>query len=519
MLAGSFQNLKSRHDNTVTYKKAFNYENSAYKIWTLFVSYGAGLLSLCFTIILFHPSHWVVNMEPDSNTKVFSLVMLTCLALLQLFTILITISAIRATLKARDPLPVRPKPRLKVAFVTTRAPGEPIEMVRTTLSAMKKVRYRRGMVDIWLLDETKNYALMKMCKDLGVKYFSRKGIAKWNTPANYSLRFRVLGYFNKIFKPNTIRYSDKFLVKNNRLFAAKSKHGNFNSWMESLKDRKIKYDILAGVDTDHVPKVNYLERLLGYFRDENVAYVVGPQVYGNFNPGLSGLVARWSESQASFFQSTIQRAANTSNVAMFVGTNYAVRMDVINQIGGIQPCITEDMATGLSIHSSKNPTTGHKWKSVYTPDVLAVGEGPQYWGPYFTQQWRWAAGAFDTWKRKVWKVFFKLPPKSMLHYFLILMYYPLTALSWLLAVISSLVYLGTGSTAILAPWNEFVSLYMMNLIMQLSLYFWNRNLNISPHEPHGSLGLPGIAISTISAPIYLSALTGILFGKKPNSFY
>jgi hypothetical protein len=96
------------------------------------------------------------------------------------------------------------------------------------------------------------------------------------------------------------------------------------------------------------------------------------------------------------------------------------------------------------------------------------------------------------------------------------MYYPLTALSWLLAVISSLVYLGTGSTAILAPWNEFVSLYMMNLIMQLSLYFWNRNLNISPHEPHGSLGLPGIAISTISAPIYLSALTGILFGKKPN---
>jgi cellulose synthase/poly-beta-1,6-N-acetylglucosamine synthase-like glycosyltransferase len=516
MLAGPLRKLKSRNNNPVSYERAFKYHNSTYRIWTRLVSYGAGLLSLCFTVILFHPSHWVNNIEPQSNTKLFSWIMLACLGLLQLFTILITISAIRATLRAKDPVPVRAKSKLKVSFVTTRAPGEPIDMVRVTLSAIKKVRYKQGSVDVWLLDETKDIALMKMCKDLGVNYFSRKGIERWNTPPNYPLRLRILGKINKLIKPHSERTTDKYLVNNNRFFAAKSKHGNFNSWIDSLKDKAINYDILAGVDTDHVPKVNYLERLLGYFRDEDVAYVVGPQVYGNYNPGLSGLVARWSESQASFFQSTIQRAANTSNAAMFVGTNYAVRMDVIEQIGGIQPCITEDMATGLSVHSSKNPKTGNKWKSVYTPDVLAVGEGPEYWGPYFTQQWRWAAGAFDTWKRTVWKVFFKLPRKSMLHYFLILMYYPLTALSWLLAVVSSMVYLVTGSTAILAPWNEFVSLYMMNLIMQLSLYFWNRNLNISPHEPHGSLGFPGIAISTISAPIYLSALTGILFGKKPN---
>ncbi len=256
--------------------------------------------------------------------------------------------------------------------------------------------------------------------------------------------------------------------------------------------------------------------MLGYFRDADVAYVVGPQVYGNYQPGLKGIVARWAESQASFFQSTIQRAANQAKVPMFVGTNYAVRMGVLDQIGGFQPCITEDMATGLAIHAKRNPDTRKKWKSVYTPDVLAVGEGPEQWGPYFTQQWRWAAGTFDTWKRVAWKRMFRLSPRAMAHYFLILTFYPITALTWLLGIVSSLIYLTTGATALLAPWNQFVSLYLMTLVLQLSLYFWNRRFNVSPHEPAGSFGLPGIIITSIAAPVYLSALVGVVMNRKVN---
>ncbi len=516
VLAGPLQKLYTRKDYKVQFTNAFKHEHLGYRLWTLTAAYGSGFLALCFAIVLFHPSHWLVFLEPEAPTLIFSWVMLGLLVLLQVFTLLGTVSAVHATLHAKDPIPVRPKSRMKVAFVTTRAPGEPEDMVITTLTAMRKVQYKGGKVDVWLLDETRDPILQDACKDLGVKYFSRNGIEKWNTGKNKPVIVRWSALFVKVLLSHESERINKYATKHTGAFAAKSKHGNFNAWMDSLQKGNVHYDILAGVDTDHVPQTNYLERLLGYFRDEDVAYVVGPQVYGNYAPGLSGLVARWSESQASFFQSTIQRSANAASAAMFVGTNYAVRMPVLDQIGGFQACITEDMATGLKVHSTKNPATGKKWKSVYTPDVLAVGEGPSYWAPYFSQQWRWAAGAFDTLKRIVWKVFFKLPLKAKLHYFLILAYYPVTAISWLLAVVSSVLYLVTGATAIMAPWNLFVSLYLMSLVMQMSLYFWNRTLNVSPHEPHGSLGLAGIAISTLAAPIYLSAFVGILLGKKPN---
>jgi cellulose synthase/poly-beta-1,6-N-acetylglucosamine synthase-like glycosyltransferase len=516
-LAGRQRKAPITGHYAVAFKSLSSQDRRAYRHWTRIVSYGALLLTLGLAFILFQPAHWIAVQQPASPTNTLNIIMLGCLALLQIFLIVGTYSATRSTVKAKNPIPVHPPKGLRVAFATTRAPGEPVPLVRKTLEAMKRVHYKNGKVDVWLLDETMDPQLWDICIELGVRYFSRAGIAEWNTPKppNRSLGHKFQNYARYVLSlgrkplPSTVDNPDPFL-------AAKSKHGNFNSWRAYLKQHNIRYDILAGVDTDQVPEHNFLQRLLGYFHDPDVAYVVGPQVYGNYRPGMSGLVARWAESQASFFQSTIQRAGNDSTSAMFVGTNYAVRMRVLDQINGFQPCITEDMATGLAIHTRRNKKTGNRWKSVYTPDVLAIGEGPDLWGPYFTQQWRWAAGTFDTWRRVVWRVFFKLSPKAMLHYFLMLTFYPITALTWLLGITSTLIYLGSGATAILAPWAEFVSLYMMSLIMQLSLYFWNRRFNVSPHEPQGSLGVAGMVLTSITAPIYLSALVGVVLGKKAH---
>lgn len=514
-LAGPLQSLRKGQNYKVEYTSLLDYDQPIYRIWTRFVAYGALLLTITLAAILFHPSNWIINQQPDSKFHAENLVMLICLILLQLFAIIGTYSATRSTIKARDPVPVTPPKGLRIAFATTRAPGEPVSMVRKTLTAMKQARYKGGSVDVWLLDETNDDDIRDICKELDVNYFTRSGIPGWNTrketiPLRKRLWRRTLWLLSfghhAVPKPAP---ADPFL-------AGRSKHGNYNAWRHYIAEYDYNYDILAGVDTDQVPEPNYLERVLGYFRDPDVAYVVGPQVYGNYKPGLGGLVARWAESQASFFQSTIQRAGNASNSAMFVGTNYAVRMRVLDQINGFQPCITEDMATGLAIHTRRNPDTGNIWKSVYTPDVLAIGEGPDFWGPYFTQQWRWAAGTFDTWRRVVWRIWFKLHPKAMLHYFLMLTYYPMTALTWLLGTISSVTYLTTGATAVLAPWSMFISLYLTTLTLQLGLYFWNRRFNVSPHEPEGSYGVAGMFISTITAPIYLSALAGITFGKKPH---
>ena len=61
---------------------------------------------------------------------------------------------------------------------------------------------------------------------------------------------------------------------------------------------------------------------------------------------------------------------------MLVGTNNAVRIDALLAVGGLSDSVTEDMATSLVIHSTRNPATSRRWRSVYTPDVLAIGEGP-----------------------------------------------------------------------------------------------------------------------------------------------
>jgi cellulose synthase/poly-beta-1,6-N-acetylglucosamine synthase-like glycosyltransferase len=491
-----------------------SYDRPSYRFWTRIVAYGALWLTIGLALLLFHPAHWIAIQQPLSSTHLQNWLMLACLIVLQVFLIIGTYSATRSTVKARNPLPVRPSRGLSVAFATTRAPNEPVDMVETTLKAMKQVRYKQGKVDVWLLDETRDPALRAVCGQLGVYYFSRAGVAEWNTPKPIRSFGRKL--YSTFLQVISFGRKGRWQNKPDPFFAARTKHGNFNAWRAHLKKRGMHYDILAGVDTDQVPKANFLERLLGYFRDPDVAYVVGPQVYGNYGPGLGSLVARWAESQASFFQSTIQRAGNASASPMFVGTNYAVRMPALDQIGGFQACITEDMATGLAIHTRRNTVTGKRWKSVYTPDVLAIGEGPDMWGPYFTQQWRWAAGTFDTWRRVVWRIFFRLSPQAMLHYFLILTFYPITALTWLAGIASTLIYLTTGATAILAPWAEFASLYMMSLVMQLSLYFWNRRFNVSPHEPEGSYGVAGMLITSLTAPVYLSALIGVVLGKKAH---
>jgi cellulose synthase/poly-beta-1,6-N-acetylglucosamine synthase-like glycosyltransferase len=110
----------------------------------------------------------------------------------------------------------------------------------------------------------------------------------------------------------------------------------------------------VSVDSDHVPLPNFAERLMGYFHDPDVAFVVGPQVYGNYD----NFITRAAESQQYLFHSVLQRAANRFSTAMFVGTNNAVRLSALRAIGGLQDSITEDAATSIVWHSSTNPASG-----------------------------------------------------------------------------------------------------------------------------------------------------------------
>ncbi len=442
-------------------------------IRTFLIAVAALGLELVFIVWLLQPEH-LPGGEQSGAVHLASMFVVGSIALIESFRLLNVSALCLATIKARDPVPVTPESGTRIAFLTTIVPGkEPFAIVERTLAAALAVRHA-GPLDVWLLDEGDAPEIRAACARLGVRHFSRRGVERWN---------RVAG-------PHR----------------AKTKHGNYNAWLEAHGDD---YDFFVSVDPDHVPLGNFCERLLGYFRDPDVAFVVGPQVYGNFD----GFVTRAAESQQYLFHSLLQRAANRNWCAMLVGTNNAVRISALRSIGGLQDSITEDMATSLAIHRRRNTATGRRWKSVYTPDVLAVGEGPSSWTDFFNQQLRWARGTCDVVVRSFWRTGWTLGPGRWLQYALLLAYYPTTAAAWTLGVLNGLIYLTLGIGGLTVEPALWLMLYGDAALFAVTLYFWNRRHNVSPHERRGSSGVSGMFISVLSAPLYAAALAGALSGR------
>ncbi|MGW1719022.1 glycosyltransferase family 2 protein [Streptomyces sp. NPDC002156] len=438
----------------------------------------APLLTGALLVYLVWPTHWVEREGGDAWMVHLDIAMLIAIGLIELFMVVNVVSIAHATMVARDPVPVVPESGTRVAFLTTYVPGkEPLAMVRATLEGATRVHHT-GPLDVWLLDEGDDEQAKALCAELGVRHFSRHGVPEWN---------RTKG-----------------------VHKARTKHGNYNAWIAMHGDE---YDFYASVDTDHVPLPNFLERMTGFFRDPDVAFVVGPQVYGNYTHP----VTKAAESQQFLFHALIQRAGNRYRAPMFVGTNNVVRIAAVKQIGGLYDSITEDMATGFELHRRRNPSTGRHWRSVYTPDVLAVGEGPASWTDFFTQQMRWSRGTYETLFKQYWKAPFSMPPGRLFSYTLMLVYYPMTAVNWFLGMLSCFLFLWFGASGTQVAASVWLMLYSDAAALQIGLYLWNRRHNVSPHEPEGSGGLAGMAMSALSAPIYLKSFGAALL-RRPSRF-
>ncbi|WP_053746658.1 glycosyltransferase family 2 protein [Streptomyces sp. NRRL WC-3618] len=438
----------------------------------------APLLTGVLLVYLVWPTHWVEREGGETWRVRLDVVMLVAIGLIELFMLVNVVSIAHATLVARDPVPVVPESGTRVAFLTTYVPGrEPLAMVRATLVGAIRVHHT-GPLDVWLLDEGDDEQARALCAELGVRHFTRHGVPEWN--------------------------------RDEGVHRARTKHGNYNAWLAKHGDA---YDFYASVDTDHVPLPDFLARMTGFFRDPNVAFVVGPQVYGNYTHP----VTKAAESQQFLFHALIQRAGNRYRAPMFVGTNNVVRIAAVQQIGGLCDSVTEDMATGFELHRRRNPRTGRHWRSVYTPDVLAVGEGPASWTDFFTQQTRWSRGTYETFFKQYWKAPFTMPPGRLFSYTLMLVYYPMAAVNWFLGVLSCFLFLWFGASGTQVAASVWLMLYSDAAALQIGLYLWNRRHNVSPHEPEGSGGLAGMAMSALAAPIYLKSLCEALL-RRPSRF-
>jgi cellulose synthase (UDP-forming) len=143
---------------------------------------------------------------------------------------------------------------------------------------------------------------------------------------------------------------------------------------------------VAIFDCDHVPDPSFLARTLGHFADRDVAFVQTPQYYAN---APVNAVSAASAAQQALFFGTIARGKDALGAMFCCGTNVVFRRRALVETGGFpEGSLTEDFELSITLHEQR-------WKSVYVPQVLASGLGPEDMSAYVSQQLRWARGCLS----------------------------------------------------------------------------------------------------------------------------
>jgi len=157
-----------------------------------------------------------------------------------------------------------------------------------------------------------------------------------------------------------------------------AKAGNLNN---ALDHADAPYVLI--LDCDHVPAPNFLERTIGHLARPDVAFVQTPQYYANSNQNP---VAAASWSQQALFFGIIARGKGAVGAMFCCGTNVVFRRDALREVGGFpEDTVTEDFELSIRLQEAG-------WTSVYVPEVLAEGLGPEDMASYVSQQDRWARG-------------------------------------------------------------------------------------------------------------------------------
>jgi cellulose synthase (UDP-forming) len=247
------------------------------------------------------------------------------------------------------PTPRPPQPGWTVAVATTFVPGaESLEMLEDTVTALMALAYPH---DTWVLDEGNDDAVKAVCARLGAQHFSRKPVGHYQTTQGP--------------------------------FQARSKHGNYNAWLDAYG--LAHYDILVNFDPDHVPESTFLHAVLGYFDDPRVGYVQAAQAYYNQR---ASFIARGAAEETYAYYSVTQMASYALGLPIVTGCHTAQRVAALQEVGGFAPHNADDLLITYHYQAAG-------WQGVYVPTILARGLTPVDWAGYLTQQRRWARSVLD----------------------------------------------------------------------------------------------------------------------------
>jgi cellulose synthase (UDP-forming) len=182
-------------------------------------------------------------------------------------------------MKVRGPAPAPPEGATVDVFITTY--NEPIGMVETTARAAKAIRWPH---ETWILDDGARPEMRAVADRLGVGYLTRT--ADWEGKSRHA------------------------------------KAGNLNNALFQTSG-----EFLLILDADQIPEPEILDRMLGWFRDPEVALAQSPQWFSNVAD------ADPLGSQAPLFYGPVQQGKDGWNAAFFCGSNAVLRREALMQLG------------------------------------------------------------------------------------------------------------------------------------------------------------------------------------------
>ena len=422
----------------------------------------AAFIAVWVLVNLFFWSWWFN--ETHMGNRVLFIIM--SLALLYESTILPTFYIFFLG-RMREPEKIHAPQGVRVAMITLCVPAkESIEVIERQLQAIANVRYPH---DSWILDEGNDFRIKKLADSLGVYYFSRQGIRKYNQPS--------------------------------QPFKAKTKAGNVNAWINLYGNF---YDYFTQLDIDHNPRPSYLDRVLGYFQDKDVAWVQPPSIYNNLDDYWT---ARGSAEQELGLQGPLQAGFyGWSGAPFIIGSHTTYRMKAVQEIGGYQPTRAEDHLDTLVLAS-------RGYRGVYLPETIAWGSGPESFDAYADQQFAWAYSMIQVLFFFTPRLLRKFNLRQALQFLFVGTWYPLwsitMAILFLIPAYSLAINIPIANMGYLDALWRFIPIPMT----ALCIWLWSRKW----FQPKGvSLSWRGLVLHIARWPIVLWAFISVLLGiQKP----
>lgn len=218
--------------------------------------------------------------------------------------------------------------------------GEPLEVIRTTLTAVQKLSY--SPYTVYVLDDAGDDQVAALAHSLGFSYHSRlqAGLPRRD-----------------------------------------AKSGNLNFGLSLSQG-----EIILVLDADQVPQPDIISRMIGFFRLPRVAYVQSRQDYllPDGDPFYN---------QDDVFYEAVQLSNDQANAVISCGSGVLYRRQALLEIGGFATWnLVEDFTTSYELVS-------RGWKGIYFPYALTRGLAPDTLPGVVQQRYQWC---LDTMRLFFW---------------------------------------------------------------------------------------------------------------------